>query len=170
MAENIRGTVVVEPGRTAEYDRVRQNSPIAVIVVGVLLLAVATVVSINLAVAGGTGMLTAVLVGDAAFFVCLLIAGKLAVANRARRDEMTRSLLPLQEVAVFDEDTIGDQALWVAAGLAVDYMELEAQVAPLVDARVRTPAQERELNDRQQELHQLGERILALVTPAHGGW
>jgi len=166
MADNVRGDVVVEPGMTAEYDRIRSSGPLAVLIVGVILLIVGLIVPVNLALEHGPGMLATTAAGHIGFVASAVIAWRLGVGNERRRRELARDISPLREIVVFDEDTVEDDVLWVAAELAEQYMDLEQEGAALANARARTISQEAEHAEHEQQLHELAERILRLVSPA----
>ena len=166
MAENVRGDLVVEPGKTAEYDRILPSGPILVLAVGVVLLVIGAVVSMGVAAEFGANYLVGAGVGIAGFLTCVAVSAKLANDSDTRRTALTRDLGALRSIVVFDEDAVGDDVLWVAAELAEQYERLDDEGAPLAAARVRTAAQDAELAERESTLHELATRILSLVEPA----
>lgn len=163
MAQNTRGNRVVEPAHVAEYDRISRVTPIALTVGGVALFFVATGMTIHFSTDGLLALLSLAL-GTLAMAGSLGWAIKLAVANSDRQDEISRDLWAVRDVAVFDEATVDDHALYEAAGLAEDLRQLDHDNARLSQALVRTPEQERQLADHEHARHELAHRILALVS------
>ena len=167
MAENVRGDRVVEPGRTAEYDRINPEGPILIVFFAVFAILVGTMMAVTFIPLGdGLVQLVLIAVSITAIIVAIGRAAKLAEGNRARAAELTRDLGALRSIVVFDEYAVGDDVLWVAAELAEQYERLDDEGAPLAAARVRTAAQDAELAERESTLHELATRILSLVEPA----
>lgn len=164
MAENIRGDVVVEPGLTAEYDRVSATKPMLLIGAALILLSAGMFAVPGLFAGPGAGLLAGVAMGYTGFFGCF--GAFLLVQNKVntRRQELSRDIMALREIIVFDEDATADTAVWEAAGLAEEYTTLEELAEPLANARVRTPAQEVEHATRQEQLRALASRIGDLLT------
>lgn len=162
MATNIRIHHVVEPGRTAEYDRIARVSPIVVLVGGILMACVFAVASIvsNL---GDNGMTFMLLLAALVALGGIVIAFRLADDGARRREAISRPLEPLRAVIVFDEESVSDEALWDAAGIALQCEELEDATDDIASARYRTVAQDEVYISRESQLHEMGQRILALV-------
>ena len=163
MATNIREHHVVHPGYTAEYDRASGAHPFALIVGGVALSAATVVFAVFHS--SNDVMLSALLLLAAAPLTAGIWSGvTLAKGAFERREALSRDLRPLREIVVFDEERTSDEAIWQAAGLALDYAAVEEDGERLAGARVRTPAQDSELAERDYRLQELTSQISALVS------
>jgi len=164
MSFNRQHDLVVEPLHTAEFDRIAKSSPLTLLVAGVVLFLVSAWLVLSV-FHGSVLAPVIVFMGVGAIIACSWMGLNQAVANTDRLAEITRPLEPLRSVVAFDPDTVPGDTLWEAAGLAIQLAELEETYQPLADARLLTPAQERELADLESSSHILAGRILTLIHP-----
>lgn len=162
MATNLRGSHVVQPGFTAEYDRISQTHPFGIIVAGVVLWVAGTLTAIA---AGQTDtvLMVLLLLSLAVGAVVTTTGARLGIRNSERLNSITRDVEGLRDIVVFDEDTALDEAVWGAAGVAAEYAALEDDTFRLKHARVRTAEQDDELAQRRARLYDFTEQIRDLL-------
>lgn len=162
MANNIRGSRVVMPGFTAEYDRISLARPFGIIVGGVALWVIGSLFAI--AAGLGDGALVFLLLLSTGVGVAGTAGGAfLAIRGSQRAEAITRDIEVLRDIAMFDENALDDEKLWEAAGIARELDDIEVATDRLASARIRAAAHEQELAERQQRMFSLERRISDLV-------
>ena len=162
MASNLRGSHVVAPGHVAEYDRIAGSSPLAVMVGGVALWVVGSLAAI-FARPGDGPLVVLLLLSLAAGAAGVWGGTRLGIRNAERRKDITRDVSYLRSVVLFDEDAVSDENVWAAAEIAADLEELDEDTDRLASARIRTAEQDAELVERESRMHEMTQRISALV-------
>lgn len=163
MATNIRANWVVEPDSVAEYDRAVRLNPMAIILAGAVFFVVAQATAIDAVISNPAYTVTAATLSLLGLVAAVLIGRRVAIARERSVAPIVRDIDVLRDIVVFDQGTVDDYALWVAAGIASEIAQLDQENDRLASASARTPAQEAAYAQYEATRSRLAEQALELV-------